>query len=189
MIGPVTGAVLLTAKSPILQAPIVTACAMLSVGGLLSVWLWHIGRLRTGLGALGVASLAVYSITMGWIMPARDHRLPVAEFVQSIRHNAPPGTRIYTYSLGMDPSVYYLDAPVRRLESADELKAKLREDDEALVITYDSFAPQLGEIGESTELNRMRIEPNSPVSPKHPPLVLALVRKLTVNRPAPVTSH
>ena len=77
----------------------------------------------------------------------------------------------------MDPSVYYLNAPVCRLESAADLRAALQEDSDALVITYESLAPQLGQIGESQELDRMRIQASDRVVPKHPPLVLARVRK------------
>lgn len=177
VIGPTVGAFVLAAKYPHLQGDVIAASTIMAIGGLLSLWLWRCGRLGAGLASLALSSLVVYMIAMSGIMPARDHRLPVAEFAQGVRANAPPNTRIYTYSLGMDPSVYYLNAPVCRLESAADLRAALQEDSDALVITYESLAPQLGQIGESQELDRMRIQASDRVVPKHPPLVLARVRK------------
>ncbi len=181
IVAAVTAGFVLAHKYPYLSESIVVAISVLATGVLCSLWLWKLRRPVHGLSLTGVTSLAVYMITMSSLMPGRDHRQPAADFAKQTRDSVPPGTPVFTYALGMDSTVYYLDEPVQRVESPEELQQKLKEHPEAHVLTYEHLAPQLKKVGEAEELKRMEIDEETGAKPKHPPLIFARVQKSNVH--------
>ncbi len=129
--------------------------SLFAVGTFATTWLLVANRpLTAGCGAI-LTFVLCYMAVVGWLLPGRDYRMTAARFGQSIRSNGLSGRDICVYRQGKAPIVFYLGDPVYRIESVDELRARLNRDNELLIVTDTGNAADLSTVGTLRILKKM----------------------------------
>lgn len=146
----------------------------------LSVACWWLHRCQWP--AAGWTTLAgllcCYLLIIVSLMQAHDRRQPTAEFAQQLRCEVLHDKSICMFGVGgvlpgMNPVVYYLQDPVCRANTAEELSERLQERSELLVIIEQRNLLALTSIGDVEELAHMK--PNRHDS-REPPLTCVRLR-------------
>lgn len=163
--------VAITFKWPALAVPSAILGVIVGVGGLTVVWLLFKQKTQAGGIALVAVFLGCFVIVTGSILPGRDHRLAVTMFAKDVRNELTEQQEIYVYGMGEDEVVYYLDSPVRRIESLEETLAHLSQEQSLYVVTLASNVQKLSDVGDRRILKWMSV-PQGMVAPKHEPLLL-----------------
>jgi 4-amino-4-deoxy-L-arabinose transferase-like glycosyltransferase len=121
----------------------------------LSVACWSIHRRQWPVaGWTTLAGLVgCYLFVTGSVIRANDRRLPTAEFAQQLRKEVLHEQSICMFGIGgvlpgMNPVVYYLQDPVCRANTAEELTQRLQEHSELFVIIEKRRLPMLKPIGD-----------------------------------------
>lgn len=150
----------------------------------LSMMWWWIHRRQWA--ATGLTSLAgmvcCYLLLTVSTNRAVDRRLPTAEFAQQLRQNVLGDQSICMFGVGgvlpgMNPVVYYLQDPVCRANTIEELRQRLQESPELFLIIEDRQISSLKALGDVERIAVM--EPTS-FAFREPPLAcVRLQRKFT----------
>ncbi|MBW3543390.1 MAG: glycosyltransferase family 39 protein, partial [Planctomycetes bacterium] len=140
-------AVIVAAIWPELSSAGVAVAASYGVGGCATAWMLVAGRLRMAAACAVAGCLGCFVTAMGWIVPAQDHRRQTVVFAEQIRASVPESARIAVYRMDEDPLVYYLGRTAARDESLESLGQRLRTRGRLLVITYEPYVAELGNIG------------------------------------------
>ncbi|MEX1097465.1 MAG: glycosyltransferase family 39 protein [Planctomycetales bacterium] len=168
--GSALAAALLARKWPYLAAPAIVVCAIAGAGGCAAfALLWARRNRDAALVACGL-SLACYIGATGWIVPARDHRRPEADFARAVRASVPAERPVCVYGLGMSPVLFYVDGPVLRAEDADSLASHLESERSLAVVTRAPLLAELRAVGQPRVVRRFETQPDE-AAPKEPPLV------------------
>lgn len=170
-------------KYPYLHSAIVFFCVTMTVGSVLGVWLMQKKRYQFSLGLTLVTSSLGLMIFMQGILPARDHSAHYARFSQRIRNKLISRANVTVYKLGQSSVVYYLNDPVTRSESLEDLKTRLRENGILQLVTMEMYLPELATLGKLQIVESMKGKKLIPKL-KHPPLVL-----IDLERPPQMTSE
>ncbi|HLQ44064.1 MAG TPA: hypothetical protein VK137_04985, partial [Planctomycetaceae bacterium] len=136
---------------------------------------WPLAGWTTLAGALGA-----YVLAIGSLVKAHDRRLPTAEFARQLRQEVLRDEPVCVFAVdgvlrGMNPVVFYLQDPVCRASTTDDLWQRLNEHDELLVVTEQHHVPMLASIAHVDELSRMAPPPND--SDREPPLACVRLRQ------------
>jgi len=127
-----------------------------------------------------LASLLVFlasdAIVVGRILPQVDHRVAAARFGRDVRARWLQGQTVAVYRMdqahnGMDPIVFYVGEPVRRVESAETLANDLHARASVYVIAYETREAELARLARTEAMARMTVPADRP-PPKHSLLVL-----------------
>lgn len=131
---------------PMLQAPTLLLATTLLIGGCGLLWL--LAQRKPALAGLTAVMLFLVSHTtmMGAMMPVRDYRLPAAEFARTLRKTH-PNARICLYGMGQSPVAYYMDDPMIRCETDDDILPYLCKERDLLVLTIEPLITQLAPMG------------------------------------------
>lgn len=90
-------------------------------------------------GAVFTVAFVAYFIVGGWVMPARDPRAPVVEFVRRTTAALPPDADLYVAHLGHSAAYFYV---AREYRFADSLKDVPTGDADVFVLTTESHAAE-----------------------------------------------
>jgi len=183
LIGGIVAFFILDRKWPHLREPALAASLMLAFGGCAVFTLIGFRRHLAAIGSAGGLFLAIYMVTVGWIIPGRDHRFLPARFARSVRQSLPEGQDVCVFAMGQAPEVYYLEEPVFRAESAERLQKHLQRRRELLLVTSGSRIDELRKLGRPEVLKQMPPRPEW-AHPQIPPLVFL---RLTPDDNAPAS--
>ncbi len=160
--GPTIAAILSIKSWPFLINPILVVSIIPILLGLIALWLFYQNRFTWGGSFALIALLVLYIGTIGWIIPGRDHRLPVVYFMQEIRSSLPAEENICIFRIGQDPMIYYLQQPAFRAEDEKLLQKELDKQQRVFVVTQKGYLEQLSQMGEVHILKTLTTPPNCP---------------------------
>ncbi len=155
---------------PTAQRDIQLAAICLTATLLLACWWSH----RQQWPAVGwttfTGMLVCYLLVTPSLMQAHDRRLPTAEFARQLRREVLHDESICLYGLsgglpGMNPVAFYLQDPVCRATTAENLRLRLQERSELLVIIEQRHLTMLTPIGDVEELAQMQPNPHDSREP------------------------
>jgi len=170
----------LTQKYPYITNPIIAIGVIMgcfAVFGLLFITQKRL--IAAGTVAL-LGFIGCFIVVMGWVMPARDHRVPAKNFAQLVRKEH-VNREIVAFRMDMTAVEYYLEEPVRRIESLDILQKDVQRKGRLLVVAFASLVNKFQPFAVVTQHRRM-VNIDGFASAKHPPLVLV---ELTPHFPNP----
>ena len=175
--GLISAAALGIQEWPNVREAIFVLSLVMSIGLVLGIRCLTLGQNRTAAGLGMVLFLFCYVTVTGWIIPGRDHRLSVAQFAASVRNQHLQADNVCIYRLGTTPIVFYIGGPLERVESKQQLAARLAQQGELFVVTAESHAMHLPQMGQCELIETMRVPPDA-AAPKHPRLVLARLQSV-----------
>jgi len=162
-------------KWPHLVTPLLVTVLIIGVGVPL-LCAFSIMRRHKLAGLTAVCTfLGAFVVIHGWIVPQRDHRLGTVLFAQKTRRNLGTHTPVFVYRMGEHPVVYYLDEPLQRIQSTDDLNAAVRKHGRAYVVTYNVLYEEFDDLPHKQIVSRMTPHPERP-DPRHFPLILVEFR-------------
>ncbi len=167
---PIWLTLLLMQKYPYITNPIIAIGGILGCFALLGLLFITQKRLfAAGTTAL-LGFIGCFIVVMGWVMPARDHRVPAKNFAQLVRKEH-INREIIAFRMDMTAVEYYLEEPVRRIESFDILQKNVERKGRLLVVAFASVVEEFHPFAAITHHRRMvNIDGFAPS--KRPPLVL-----------------
>lgn len=137
-------------KWPFLAEPLAAILSCVVTGVIIAACLLTSGRVQWTAGSIALTFLLAYTSIQTSILPRIDHRLAAAEFSRAIRRELPDVEvcvfRQQHAHSGLSPLVYYVEEPVYRLESADELQEKVEHDRRVLAIAYEDDLEELNNL-------------------------------------------
>lgn len=173
--GSALAAALLVRKWPDLVDEAVAICAIFGAGSAATLASLRVKRhAAAGAVACGFA-LACYIGAVGWIVPARDPGRAEAEFVRAAGSDASEERPLCLYRLGMSPLVFYADAPIVRIESAEDLRRRLEGGEPLSIVARRHLLKDLRAAGESTVVREFEVRPDE-LDPNEPPFVHVRLR-------------
>ncbi len=165
-----------TSRWPYAAGSLTLLCSLLVVGTVcVAGLLWKRRPVAAGT-ALLLFFLAGHGVVYGDLLARLDHRYSAAVFGRRLRAEVLGRSEVLAYRMdrahsGLDPVVYYLGEPVRRVESAEQLQRLVRRRGQVLVVAYETRLDELAELGRTTVVRRMEPAVGHP-PPKHPLFVL-----------------
>ncbi|MEO1995856.1 MAG: glycosyltransferase family 39 protein [Planctomycetaceae bacterium] len=175
--GVTAGAFVTTRMWPDLATPLWVLHAVLGLGGGLVVWLAATRRSQAAV-ALAIAVCITCDIgVMGSIMPGRDPRRPIAEFAQTVRGELDVEEDCFVFQMGMRPIVFYVNDPVVRIESVDDLQSQLRQKQSLSIVAFAAALPELHRMGKTTITQEVRDQREPVESPFGRILFLELAQR------------
>ncbi len=144
-------ALAVSVRWPALQVPAALAMTFLTAGLFAGALFYNFRLQKPALLTAACGTGLCYAIVMSWIFPGRDPRQPDVEFAAAVRQ-LQPQDQVCVFHLEEHPVVYYLHAPLARMEALPQLRERLQADSRLLVVTSASQAASLSELGECRTL-------------------------------------
>jgi len=158
----VAALVVIIRRWPHLSAVAVALAIVVGGGGPVAVLLLAKRRLVLALATAAAVFVGCQVAIAGWLSPGRDSRLPIARFGREARMQVGDRADVCVFDLGEHPVVYYLDQPVHRIESLDDLRAAIRSGHINYVVTEQVNLPRLDKLWDSSVLLTTRRYPDCP---------------------------
>lgn len=149
-------------RHPQLNAIAWALAAIFAAGTCTIIWLRQFGKMKWAACTAFAGLLAIYLVVIGWIIPSSDHRLFAVHFARQVREMVPADTELAVYRMGRNPLPFYLDEPIRHIDSADALCAAVARDGRLMLVAFEYFLYEIWPAG------RIRIVHHSVVGPKVP---------------------
>ena len=111
------------------------------------------GRVAEAMTATVLNLLVCTTIQIGWVMPARDPRLPLVEIAEISASVVEPGRSICVYRLYREGLYCFLDGPAYCEDSADQFVTDLAPGETQYLIGWKPFVDELADCGEIKHLH------------------------------------
>jgi 4-amino-4-deoxy-L-arabinose transferase-like glycosyltransferase len=158
----VAALIVIIQRWPYLSSVGVALAVVVGVSGPVAVLLLAKRRLMLALGTAGAIFVGCQVAIAGWLSPGRDSRLPIARFGREARLQVGDRAHVTVFGLGEHPVVYYVDPPVRRVESLDDMQAAIRSGQVTDVVTNEEGLQSLVRLWKSNRLLATRRYPDCP---------------------------
>jgi len=166
----------LTDKWPHLTSSLTAVTVSFSAAACATIWSFERRRLALAGFSAFAGFLLCYVLVTGWILPGRDHRMAAAHFGKAIRSELAADQEVCVYRMvkahgGKHPIIFYLDEPVSRVESKEELQQRMALGKHVFVVTYEPAVKELSKLGQLQRVKTM-VTPRGFAPFRGPPLVL-----------------
>lgn len=158
-------------KWPHLSAASCMVSGSILFGVICSAWLVHVRKFSAAAAVAMLFTAVCYASFTSGIMPARDHRMDAAYFARDIRSGMLPSEEICVFNMEEHVILFYVGAPVYRIETEKELCEQLKRTPKLRVVTYADESGHLAGPVHARMLKVMERHDNF-AEARHAPLVL-----------------